>query len=326
MLRFACLRSALLFLIVSANVLAQTSQVSSFPDRPVRIVVPFGPGGLADITFRLVAEKLTGLLGKPVLVENLPGAGGIAAANSVLRSKPDGHALLVITNGTAISKTLFKDLTFDPMKDLAPVAFAAYFDLVVLAKGDSQYRSLGDLLAAARSQPGKLNFGTINPGSTQNLSAELFRSTAGIEVSIVPFKTSPEAASALLSGQLDAVFESYTATKALVDSGRLKALASTGGKRSGYLPAVPTAQEAGVANYDVTSWNALAAPAGTPPEVLAILNRHMNAIVAMPEIRKRMLDLGMDAYAGTPEELRARFASDIAKWAAVIKQAGIPVQ
>ena len=302
------------------------AQGSAFPDRPVRIVVPFGPGGLADITFRLVAEKLTELLGKPVLIENLPGAGGVAAATSVLRANADGHALLVIANGTAISKTLFKNLPFDPLKDLAAVAFAAYFDLVVLARSDGRYASLAELLAAAKSQPGKLNFGTINPGSTQNLSAELFRTTAGIDVSIIPFKTSPEAATALLAGQLDAVFESYTATKALVDSGRLKALASTGGKRSGYLPAVPTAQEAGVAGYDVTGWNALAAPAGTPPEVIAILNRHMNTIVAMPEVRKRMLDLGMDAYAGTSDELRARFAGDIAKWAAVIKRAGIQPQ
>jgi len=313
----------LLLLLVPAQA---WPQAPAFPDRPVRIVVAFGPGGLADITFRLVAEKLGELLGKPAVVENLPGAGGIAAASAVLRAKPDGHTLLVITNGTAISRSLFKNLPFDPLKDLAPVAFAAYFDLVVLARGDGPYRSLADLVAAAKAQPGKLNFGTINPGSTQNLSAELFRSTAAIQASIVPFKTSPEAATALVSGQLDAVFESYTATKGLVDSGKLRALASTGTRRSGYLPAVPTVQEAGVAGYDVTGWNALAAPAGTPPEVIALLNRHMNTIVAMPEVRKRMLDLGTDAHAGTPEELRQRFANDIAKWAAVIRQAGIQPQ
>ncbi|MGH8764411.1 MAG: Bug family tripartite tricarboxylate transporter substrate binding protein [Burkholderiales bacterium] len=299
---------------------------AQYPDRPVRIVVPFGAGGLADISFRIYADKLTVLLGKPVVVENLPGAGGIAAATAVLRAKPDGHTLLVITNGTAITKSLFKSLPFDPQKDFAPVSFAAYFDLVVLVKGDGRYRSLGDLLAAAKSQPGKLNFGTINPGSTQNLSAALFRSTAGIDVPVIPFKSSPEAMTALLAGELDAVFESYAATKALVDAGRARALASTGAKRSGYLPSVPTAEEAGLPGYEVSGWNALAVPTGTPAEVIAILNKQMNVVAAMPDVKKRLLDLGTDAYAGTPEEIRARFAADVIKWAAVIKQAGIQPQ
>jgi tripartite-type tricarboxylate transporter receptor subunit TctC len=299
---------------------------AQFPERPVRIIVPFGPGGLADITFRVVAEKLAGLLGKPVLVENQPGAGGIAAAATVTKSKPDGHTLLVIVNGTAISKSLFKSLPYDPVKDLAPVSLVAYFDLVVLAKGDGGYRTLADLLAAARAAPGKLNFGSINPGSTQNLSAELFKSTAGVDAQVVPFRTSADAAAALLAGNLDAVFESYTAMKSLIDSGRLRALASTGSKRSAYLPDLPTVKEAGVPDYEVTGWNALAAPAGTPAEVIAILNRQVNAVVAMPDVKARLLQLGTEAYAGTPEELRRQLVNDIAKWAAVIKRAGIPQQ
>jgi tripartite-type tricarboxylate transporter receptor subunit TctC len=292
----------------------------------VHIVVPFAAGGLADITFRIVGEKLSPLLGKGVVIENVPGAGGIAAANTALRAKPDGHTLLVIVNGTAISKSLFKSLPYDPQKDLAPVAFAAYFDVVVLVKAGGRYRSLADLLSAARASPGKLNFATINPGSTQNLSAELFKTTAGVNVAIVPFKGTPEAFSALIAGEVDAVFESYAAAKSLIESGRLKALASSGPKRSGYLPQVPTVQESGVPGYEVVGWNALAAPAGTPPEVIALLNRHMNTVIALPEVKKRLLELGTDAHAGTPEELRARLAADIAKWAAVIRQAGIPQQ
>ena len=228
------------------------AQGVAFPDRPVRMVVPFAAGGLADITFRLVGEKLSTLLGKQVLIENIPGAGGIAAAQAVLRAKPDGHTLLVIANGTAITKSLFKSLPYDPVKDLAPVSFAAYFDLVVLARNDERYRSLGDLLGAARASPGKLNFGTINPGSTQHLSAELFKTTAALNVAIVPFKTTPEAFSALLAGEIDAVFESYAAARSLIDGGRLRALASSGPRRSAYLPGVPTVQEAGVAGYEVT--------------------------------------------------------------------------
>jgi len=217
-------------------------------------------------------------------------------------------------------------MPFDLVRDLAPVSFAAYFYLVLLAKGDGPYKSLADLLSAARQNPGKLNFGSINPGSTQNLSAELFKTSARLDAAVVPFKTTPEAFTALLSGSLDVVFESYAAARSLVDGGQMRALASTGIKRSGYLPLVPPVNASGVPGYDVTGWNALAAPAATPPEVVALLNRHMNTVMSMPDVKKRLLDLGTDAYAGTAEELRVRLNADIAKWAAVIKQVGIAQQ
>ena len=304
-----------------------SSAQSAFPDRPVKIVVPFGAGGLADVTFRIVAEKLSDLLGKQVVIENIPGAGGIAAANAVMRAKPDGHTLLVIANGTAITKSLFKSLPFDIQKDFVPVSLAAYFDLVIVAKGEGgRYRTLGDLLAAARANPGKLNLGSITPGSTQNLSAELFKTSANIQAPVIPFKTTPDIGTALIAGEIDAGFESYAAFKSLIEAGRLRVLASTSPKRTPYLPTAPTAQEAGVPGYEVVGWNALAALAGTPAEVVALVNRHMNTIVAMPEVKKRFVELGLDAYAGTPDELRARLSGDIAKWAAVIKQAGIPQQ
>jgi tripartite-type tricarboxylate transporter receptor subunit TctC len=302
------------------------AQASTFPERPVRIILPFGAGGLADITFRLVAERMTGLMGKQVLVENMPGAGGVNAANAALKSKPDGHTMIALTNGTAISKSLFKSLPFDPEKDFAPVSLVGYFDILVLARNGGPHNTLGDLLAAARSSPGKLNFATINPGSTQNLSAELFKSTAGLDVSIVPFKTSPEAATAVIAGNVDVVFESYAAMKSLISGGRLKPLAATGQKRNEYLPSLSTAMEAGVPGYEVVGWNALGVPAGTPPEVIAILNRHVNAVIAMPDVKARMLEFGLQAYAGPSSELRARMAADVAKWAAVIKKSGIQQQ
>jgi len=305
---------------------AGAQSAATFPERPIRLVLAFGPGGLADITFRLVAEKLTGIVGKQVVVENQPGAGGVTAASTVMKAAPDGHTLLVLTNGTAISKGLFKNLPFDPVKDFAPVSLVAYFDIVIVTGGESKYQTLGDLLAAARASPGKLNFGTINPGSTQNLSAELFKSTAGIDVAIVPFRTSPEAATALMGGNLDAVFESYTALRSLVAAKKLRGLATTGAKRSLYLPDLPTVKEAGVPTYEVTGWNALAAPAATPPEIIAILNRHINAVVAMPDFKQRLLEFGNEAYAGTPDELRKQLVNDIAKWEAVIRKAGIPQQ
>jgi tripartite-type tricarboxylate transporter receptor subunit TctC len=288
----------------------------AYPNRPVRLIVPFAPGGLADITFRMVGEKLNTLLGKQVIIENMPGAGGIAATTTVIRSKPDGHTLMVFSSGAALTKLLFKNVPYDVSKDIVPIAFAAHFDLIFVVKNDSRHRTLADLVNDARA----------NPGSTQNLSAELLKTAANLDFTIVPFKTTPEAFSALLAGQVDSVVESYAAARALIESGRLRVLASTGAKRSGYLPSAPTMAEAGVPNFEVIGWNGLAGPAGTPPEIISLLHKHMMTIVAMPDIKKKLLDLGTEAYAGSPDEVRARLAADLVKWDAVIKRAGIQQQ
>jgi tripartite-type tricarboxylate transporter receptor subunit TctC len=297
----------------------------AFPDQPVHIVVPFAPGGLADITMRSLGERMAPLLGKPVVIENQPGAGGVTAALSVKKAKPDGHTLLVVVNGSAIARSLFKELPYDVQADFAPVAIVAYFDLVI-AVNPARYATLKDLVAAAKAAPGKLNFATINPGSTQNLSAQLFKSMAGIDVTIVPFRGTPDAAAAVVSGEADAVFESYAALKGLVAGGRLKPLATTAAKSYGYLPGVPIASDAGVKGYVVTGWNALGVPTGTPPERIATLNRAVNAVVAQPDFKARLLEGGSLAYGGTPEELKRQLADDIAKWKDVIEKAGIPQQ
>jgi tripartite-type tricarboxylate transporter receptor subunit TctC len=299
---------------------------AQYPDRPVRIVVPLAAGGLADISIRLMAARLTELLGKPVLVENMPGAGNIPAATAVLKSKPDGHTLIVLSSGMSTAPSLFKSLPYDPVKDFAHISFVTRFDLIIVANGEGKYRTLADLVGAAKANPGKLNIATVNPGSIQHLSAGLFTSAAGIDAVIVPFKTSPEATAALLGDRVDAIVESYTATKTLVDAGKLRALASTAGTRTRYLPQLPTVAEAGVANYEVIGWIGLAAPAGTPADIIALLNRHVNTITASPEFSKRTLELGNDAYGGTSEEFRARVATDVAKWAAAVKQAGLQPQ
>lgn len=316
---------SLLSLVALAVLPAAAAAQGTFPQHPVRIVIPFGPGGLADITMRTLGERLTPLLGKQVIYENMPGAGGVTAAMAVKKAKPDGHTLLVVVNGTAITKSLFKQLPYDPQADFAPVSLVTYFDLVIAA-APGRHASLKDLVAAAKASPGKLNFATINPGSTQNLSAQLFKSVAGIDVEVVPFKTSADAATAVIAGNADAVFESYAAIKGLLGGGRLKPLAVTADKPFGYLPGVPTVQEAGVPGYVVTGWNALAAPAGTPPEVIAILNKHINTVIAQPDFKAKLLEGGTLAYAGKPEELRDQLARDIAKWREVIQKAGIPQQ
>ena len=316
------LSSLALLAVLPAAALAQ----GAFPERPVRIIIPFGPGGLADITMRTLGERLTPLLGQQVVVENMPGAGGVTAALAAKKAKPDGHTLLVVVNGSAIAKSLFKQLPYDVEKDFAPVSLVTYFDLLILVNPKSKYGTLKDLIAAAKASPGKLNFATINPGSTQNLSAQLFKSVAGVDATIVPFRTSADAAAAVVSGEVDAVFESYAAMKGLVSGARLKPLASTATRSFGYLPELPTVMQAGLPNYEVSGWNALAAPAGTPAPAIAILNRHINTVIAQPDFKAKLLDFGTLAYAGTPEELRAQLAKDVVKWREVIEKAGIPKQ
>lgn len=298
----------------------------AFPERPVHIVVPFGPGGLGDITMRTLGERLTQVLGTQVVIENQPGAGGVTAALNVKKARPDGHTLLCIVNGTAIAVSLFKQLPYDPQKDFTPVSLVTYFDLVILSGGSSGHATLKDLVAAAKASPGKLNFATINPGSTQNLSAQLFKSVAGIDVQVVPFRTSADAAAAVIAGNADAVFESYAAMKGLIAGGKLRPLAVTAPKSFGYLPGVPTAAEAGVPGYAVTGWNALAAPAGTPRETVALLNKAVNTVIAQPDFRTRLLELGTLAYAGQPDELARQLGNDVAKWRDVIEKAGIQKQ
>lgn len=317
----ACFLALFLSVAVASDAGAQ-----AFPSRPIRIVIGFGPGGLADVTMRIVAQKLTDLTGQQVIVDNKPGAGGVLAAQSVTSARPDGYTLLVFTNGTAISKALFKTLAFDPVADFKPISTVAYFDVLVLVKGDSPMRTLSDVLAAGKVKADRFNMGTINPGSTQNLTGELFKAKAGLSGAVVPFRTTPDVLTALVRGDIDVGFETYTALKAAIDAGQIRAVAGTGEARSPVLPSVPTAKEAGMPDYVVVGWNALVAPTGTPPEVIDILHRHIRTVVDMPDVKQRFLDLGSEAGSSTPKELGDRLNSDIAKWNQIIDQAKIERQ
>jgi tripartite-type tricarboxylate transporter receptor subunit TctC len=297
----------------------------NYPSRPVRIVVPFGPGGVADITARIVAERMSGPLGQPVLVENRPGAGGVAAATAVAQAAPDGHTLLLISNANAVSATLFRARTVDPVADFAPISTLGYFDLVLIARPGPERETLAGWLARARARPGKLNVATISPGSTQNLAAELLRMSAGIDVQIVPYKATPEVAGAVLAGDADLAVEILAPLLGQIRSGVLRAVAVASSRRSAILPELPTVAESGVAGYEATSWNGLAAPAGTPAAAIERLSREVGAALAAPEVSKRLRDLGIEPRAGTPEALRAQLVADIAKWRAVIERARIPL-
>jgi tripartite-type tricarboxylate transporter receptor subunit TctC len=302
------------------------SAQEKYPSRPVRFILPFGAGGVADITSRLAAEKLGENLHQRFIIENQPGPGGIAAARSVLSAKPDGYTIGLVTNGTSISVALYKSLPFDPVKDFVPISTLGYFGLVFATNAQSQYRTLQDFIDAARKQPGKLNVGTIAVGGTQNLAAELFKSSANIQFQIIPYRTTPDVIVALLRNDISLMVDFYTPMKGALSDKKIRAVATSGPERTSYLADVPTVAQAGVPGYDVTSWNGVFAPRGTPNSVVQVLNKAMHEILVIPEVKKRYLDLGVEAKASTPEELMARLKSDITKWAAVIEKAGIPKQ
>ena len=316
-------RVVLTALAGAAGLIATPARAQAkYPSQPIRIVVPFGPGGLADISTRLTAQKLGEKLGQQIVIDNRPGAGGVVAAQSVLGAPHDGYTLILFSNGTTIATSLLK-LPFAPQSDFVPVSSLAYFDLNLLVAKDSPFPDLQALLAEGRKR--QLTLGTINPGSTQHLSGELFKSVAQLNATIVPFKTSGEVQTALQRGDVDVGFESYAALRGAIDAGVLRALATTGPTRTPWLPKVPTVKEAGQAGYEVTGWNALFAAKGTPEAAVTALNAAMRDIMAGPELRDRLLGLGVDPRASTRAEMAALFERDRRKWAQVIKQANIKV-
>jgi len=297
---------------------------AKYPNRPVRVILPFGAGGVADVTARLVAEALGNKLGQRFVIENNPGAGGISAARAALERGNDDYTLILLTNGTAISVPLFNHLPFDPLKDFVPISIIGYFSCVFMVNASSPFQTLTDFLKADREKPGAVNVGTINVGSTQNLTAELFKSTAGAHFVIVPFRASPDVVVGLPRNDVQLAMDFYAALEPTLDGGKGRAIATSGPQRSPELPNVPTVQDAGIAGFDVVAWNGLYAPAGTPQNVNDTLNKALQDVLADPALKKRALDLGIDARASSPGELDHRMRSDIAKWGAVIANAHIP--
>jgi tripartite-type tricarboxylate transporter receptor subunit TctC len=294
-----------------------------YPDKPIQLLVPFGPGGIADITARAVGEAMSQRLGQPIVVDNRPSAGSIVASQAVATAKPDGHTLLLLSNGNAVSVGLFKKLPYDTQKGFAPISTLGYFDIGLFVPAGSRFASLKDVVAHAKANPGKLNAGTIAVGSTQHLSAKLFENVAGLDLLMVPYKGSPAVLTALRAGEIDVAFEIVGPMLPHVQAGVVKALAVSSDKRNPALPDVPTVNEGGVAGYNVASWNALAAPAGTPPEVIDVLNRAAREAIATPAVKDKLGKLGMRAAASTPAELERLLASEIKRWGDVIRAAKI---
>jgi tripartite-type tricarboxylate transporter receptor subunit TctC len=314
---------------IAAAVLAVATTgafAQAYPTKPVRIVVPFGPGGVADISARAVAQKMGESMGQQVIVENKPSAGGILASETVAKAEPDGYTLLFITNGNSVSESLFKKLPYNSVKDFAPVSTVGFFDFVFVVKNDSDIKSMPDLLARMKANPGKFNIGTINPGSGQHLSAELFKSMAGVDAQIITYKSTPEVLTAVISGQVHVGLDIVAPVMAQVKGGAVRMIAVSSKNRSAILPDVPTVAESGVPGYESESWNGVAAPVKTPAAIIERLNKEVRAAVAAPEVKQRLNNLGIDARAGTPGELRERLVADIEKWRVVIEKANIPRQ
>jgi tripartite-type tricarboxylate transporter receptor subunit TctC len=316
-----------LALLAGLAVPAAAQDAASYPNRPARIFVPYGPGGVGDLTMRLLAQKLTENTGEQFIIENRPGAGGSLSAKAVLGAEADGYSMAVTGNGQAISMTLFKRTrTYDVLNDFTQVAIVGTFEMLLAVKRDSRFKSLRDVIDFARKNPGKLNIGAVNPGSTQNLSAHLFKQTTGVDVAIIPYKTTPSLVTAILRGDVDMAFDFYAGLQGGIIDKSIRILATSGEERNPLLDNVPTAIESGLPDYIVTSWNGLSTRAGLPDPILRKLNRLIVTALADPGVKQKALRLGIDMRGSTPEEMRARMARDIAKWRGVIEKAEIPTQ
>lgn len=290
------------------------AQASNYPNKPIRLVLGYAPGGVADITARLVAQKLSEALGQQVVVDNKPSAGGIVAADTVAKADPDGYTLLHMNYGNAVSAALFRKLPYDIKRDFQPVSAMGFFDVVMLVDKSSDIQSVQDFITKAKANPEKYNIGTVSLGSGQHMSATLFNSLTGLQTTIVPYKTTPSLMLAMKSKDIAVAFEIISPAVPLLRSGEIKALAVSSTTRFRGLPDVPTLRESGVKGYDVTAWNGIAAPAKTPRYIIDRLNKEINAALALPEVRSKFQDVGIDARGGTPEELQNILSVEIDKW------------
>jgi tripartite-type tricarboxylate transporter receptor subunit TctC len=312
--------------VVTATFVIAAQAQANYPDRPVRIILPYGPGGVADVSTRLVAAKLSERMGQNFFIDNRPGAGGIVAAKGALSFPADGYTLYLAGNGAAISESLFASLPFDINRDFTAVSLLAQFDMLLATKPDTQFDTVQKLVAYGKQNPGKLNFGTIAVGSTQNLSAELFKMVTGVNAAVVTFRTTPELMTAIARGDVDVGFDYYAAFSPMVAGKQIKIIATSGDKPSPLFTGVPTVKDSGYPDYVVTSWNALSVRAGTRPDIIAKLNSEISTVLRMPEIGAQMADLGMEPLASTPEAMTQRLKADVDKWRVVIDKAGIPKQ
>jgi len=310
----------ILLSVAAASVLAQ-----GYPDKPLKLVVPFPPGGPTDIVGRLVAQKLAEGIGQPVVVENRPGAGGTVGSTAVARAPADGYTLLYGSTTLAIAPSLYRDLAYDPRTAFAPISLVSRGPIIAAVNAQLPAKTLKDFIALAKSSPGRINYGSAGSGTPPHLAAELFKTVAGVDLVHVPYKGGGPAVSDLAGGQVQVIFEGLPSLLPHIKSGKVRALAITGAKRDPALPEVPTFAEAGLPGYDANFWNGLVAPAGTPAEVIARLNSVLVQALATPEVHAALVRLGLEAAGTTPQQFGDFIAAEIDKWARVVKASGAKI-
>lgn len=314
----------ILFFLLAALWLG--SATAQYPNKPLRLIVPFAPGGSTDIFARLIAERAKAPLGQPVVVDNRAGAAGNIGAEAVVRSTPDGYTLLMATTGVmAINNALYKNMTYDAAKDLEPVVYVASITNVLIVPPDLPAKNVAELIAMARKEPGKLTFASSGAGASTHMSAELFKSMTGTDILHVPYKGSGPALPDLMSGRVSMMFENAPGAVPHIKAGKVRALAQTGLKRSPAMPDVPTLAESGVPGYESLSWSGIAVPAGTPRAVIERLNKDLNAVLAMPEMRQKLGEQGAESIGGPPDAFAAHIRAEREKWSRLIKTNNIVI-
>ena len=313
--------AAFAFLLAASSAIAADDE---YPNRPVKIVVPFAPGGSTDVVARILADKLQGELKQSFVIENRPGAGGNIGADVVAKSNPDGYTLLMGTTGVlAINNYLYKDMSFDPQRDFAPVSYTSLITNILVVNPNVPAKTVPELIALAKAKPGELTFASSGAGSSTHLSGELFKSMTGTDIVHVPYKGSSQAITDLVSGHVTMLFDNAPSSMPFVQQGKLRAIAVTSTRRMPSLPDVPTIDESGVKGYESLSWSGIVAPAATPRPVIAKLNAAIERILAMPDVKKRFADLGVDAVGGPPEAFARQIRAESEKWGRIVKSANI---
>ena len=296
---------------------------AAFPDRPLRLIVPFPAGGAADYMARGMAQRLGAEIGQQVIIDNRGGGGGIPAVEAAARAPADGYTLLFATMGTqAINPALYSKLRYDPVRDFAPISLTHVTPRVLVVHASVAAKSVAELIALAKAQPGKLTYGSAGSGSSSHLSGALFSTMAGVDMLHVPYKGSAPLATDLLAGRLDMTFDSFTVYEEHIKSGRVRALGVTSKDRLSVLPNVPSIAEAGLNGYDVSNWLGLLAPAGTPKDVIATLHAALGRAMATPALRRQLAALGIEPVVGTPEEFAVLLRTELPKWAEIVKRSG----
>ena len=319
-------RMTTLFMAAALCAVSTLAAAQAWPSKPIRYVVPFAAGGSTDIMGRTIAEKLSVALGQPVVVENKPGAGGGVGAAEVAKAPPDGYTIMGGTISThAINASLYTSLPYDPVKDFVAITLIARVPNMLVVNNDIPAKNVAELIKLMKANPGKWNFASAGNGTSQHLSGELFKGMAGVEMQHIPYKGSPPALTDVMGGQVSMTFDNITTAWPLAKGGKLKALAVTTSKRSPVAPDVPTLAESGLPGYEVGSWQGVFAPAGTPPEIVKRLNTEIVKIINMPDVQKKMIELGAEPVGNSSEEFGAFVKTEVVKWGDVVKKSGAKV-